>query len=204
MQQREMRRMDGMTDSPERAAFERALDEMLTIAPRLKAAEAKRWHALAGKEAARLATARADVLRLWDAHRAAPARETAHATLDRFASLKDNWDSYGALAPTQLAINSAHRLLGATMHEPAVVPTSEGGVQVEWHCNGTEIELRIRPDGSADEWGEFAPASSVAAAPTPGEEPPPSRESIGQCVACGKLLYSFADIHTCHPTGEPQ
>ena len=33
---------------------------------------------------------------------------------------------------------------------PSVVPTYEGGLQVEWHRNGVDLEIEISPDGNAE------------------------------------------------------
>lgn len=51
-----------------------------------------------------------------------------------------DWDSYGALPPTQEARNTLDALW--------VVPMNNGGVQIELHVGGKDIELEINPDGS--------------------------------------------------------
>lgn len=69
--------------------------------------------------------------------------------LQQLIQLGDNWDSYGGQPPRDQAITTALNLLaGVLRHEsipPAIVPTSEGGVQLEWHRSGSELEIRVRP-----------------------------------------------------------
>jgi len=35
---------------------------------------------------------------------------------------------------------------------PAMVPMSNGGVQLEWHYGGWDIELYVEPDGETSIW----------------------------------------------------
>ncbi len=52
--------------------------------------------------------------------------------------LKENWDSYGASPISEAAI----RCLG----QFAVVPSSDGGIQLEYHGN-CDVEIDISPGG---------------------------------------------------------
>lgn len=77
-----------------------------------------------------------------------------YSMLDRFqhlSRLSDNWDSYGGHPTTDLAIFTAlsliARLLTDASTPPTIVPTSEGGVQLEWHRGGDELEIRVTPTG---------------------------------------------------------
>lgn len=78
-----------------------------------------------------------------------PTVENLLATLE----LEPNWDSYGGPPVEKKSIEGAISLLLATMNEdsppPAVVPTSAGGVQLEWHQGGVDLEIEVRPTGSA-------------------------------------------------------
>ena len=65
-------------------------------------------------------------------------------TLDNLRKLKTNWDDQGAVAPTEEAIELAELIINT---EPVVVPRHNGGVQIEWHCEGADIEVYITPDG---------------------------------------------------------
>jgi len=57
------------------------------------------------------------------------------------------WDSYGARAPDPSCVLAAWQLLAAVMRDdipaPAVVPTVRGGVQLEWHRNGADLEIEV-------------------------------------------------------------
>lgn len=66
-------------------------------------------------------------------------------------SLPENWDSYGAHSINPAAVTFALQLLSETMRTdtpaPAVVPTSRGGVQLEWHTRGIDLEIEIQSPG---------------------------------------------------------
>jgi hypothetical protein len=83
-----------------------------------------------------------------------------HATvisLAKLLSLPDGWDSYGARTIERTAINWAVHVLEASAANdtpaPTVVPTSSGGVQLEWHDHGVDIELELLPSGA--QWLSF-------------------------------------------------
>ena len=59
-------------------------------------------------------------------------------------NLKANWDSYGAVPIDERAIQKAYeiwRLLPGRAFQ--VVPTSDGGVQLEEHRDGFDIEITV-------------------------------------------------------------
>jgi hypothetical protein len=60
-------------------------------------------------------------------------------------TLLPNWDSYGAGAidPRLIhyAMNVINDLLGPTSPAPRVVPLSSGGLQLEWHRQGVDLEI---------------------------------------------------------------
>lgn len=69
-----------------------------------------------------------------------------------FLSLGDNWNGYGERPIHEGAIKKAVAVLNAVCREgpaPQVVPTSDGGVQIEWEANQYEIEIEIPPVGPA-------------------------------------------------------
>lgn len=73
------------------------------------------------------------------------------ATLDRLAKLLPDWDSYGAKAPDPTSIATARKLVRLLAGEWAIVPTSDGGVQLERHAEGFEAEITIPPgDGDTE------------------------------------------------------
>jgi hypothetical protein len=70
-------------------------------------------------------------------------KEVAHINLDHLRELEDNWDNDEAVAPTREAVDLAESILNT----PAkVFPRHNGGVQIEWHCEGADIEIYITPD----------------------------------------------------------
>lgn len=60
-------------------------------------------------------------------------------------TLPENWDSYGAAPIVPTIINEAlslmNGLLGPTSPAPRVVPLSSGGLQLEWHRKGMDLEI---------------------------------------------------------------
>ncbi len=76
-------------------------------------------------------------------------------TFTRFQTLLklgENWNGYGEKAVHENAVKRALNVLEAIGTEgpaPWVVPTFEGGLQLEWTGNDYEIEVDIPPEGSA-------------------------------------------------------
>lgn len=71
-------------------------------------------------------------------------------TAEAFADLLElpvGWNSYNANAVDPRAIELAGALLAGVMEEstppPTVVPTVRGGVQLEWHRNGLDLEIAV-------------------------------------------------------------
>ena len=67
------------------------------------------------------------------------------AKVDGFASLKENWDSYGGKPIDSKAIAHAKTLIVwlAELGQPefTVVPMSSGAIQFEWASLGLEVEV---------------------------------------------------------------
>jgi hypothetical protein len=63
-------------------------------------------------------------------------------------NLQENWDSYGGRPIDPQCAQVAVKLLLSIMDEdtprPAVVPTNRGGIQLEWHCNGIDLEVAVQ------------------------------------------------------------
>jgi len=60
----------------------------------------------------------------------------------RLLALKPNWDSYGAPRTSREAIS--------TIEHFATVPCSDGGIQLEIHRDGFDIEIVVGPDGTIE------------------------------------------------------
>lgn len=72
--------------------------------------------------------------------------------------LSDNWDSYGAVAIRPEYAASALRLLQSIMDSetaaPSVVPTNLGGIQIEWHASGIDLEIEVESTSRISVWYE--------------------------------------------------
>lgn len=68
--------------------------------------------------------------------------------LGRLLSMPQGWDSYGSRQVDPACVVSAIEIALTIMNDrtpsPAVVPTSLGGVQLEWHTRGIDLEIEIR------------------------------------------------------------
>jgi len=77
-------------------------------------------------------------------------RPTVQALIE-LLDLPENWDSYGARPISEETAFFALQLLDETMRAdtpaPVVVPTNCGGVQLEWHTHGIDLEIEIQSPG---------------------------------------------------------
>lgn len=76
------------------------------------------------------------------------------AELEALLDLEPNWDSYGAHPVRSSAFVQAIRLLAAVLatpvRRPSIVPTPEGGIQLEWHEPDADLEFEIHPAGGIE------------------------------------------------------
>ncbi len=67
--------------------------------------------------------------------------------IGQIGELEENWDSYGASPIDPRCAEAAINLLLSVLHsgtpKPFVVPTSRGGIQLEWHRAGVDLEVEI-------------------------------------------------------------
>jgi len=67
--------------------------------------------------------------------------------ISELTELDDNWDSYGALAPTKNScigsVQLAYELLKERTPIPDVFPVPNGNIQFEWSNFGLDIEIEI-------------------------------------------------------------
>lgn len=72
---------------------------------------------------------------------------SAKNRLEELGTLPPDWNSYGAKPVSALARTAAYGLLrqlaGPNTPKPALVPTSDGSVQIEWHTRGIDLEIRV-------------------------------------------------------------
>lgn len=66
-----------------------------------------------------------------------------HPRLNELAALQQGWDSYGAPPITEAALRAADTV--------TFVPTNDGGVQVEIHTNGQEVEVVFDKAGAIED-----------------------------------------------------
>ena len=63
------------------------------------------------------------------------------------ASLKDDWDSYGAkkISPqsVDLAIDLLQLIVQSDTPPPSLVPSPSGHIQAEWHTGGIDLEVEF-------------------------------------------------------------
>lgn len=69
---------------------------------------------------------------------------------DALLRLQANWDSYGALAPDPRCVAKANELYLRLPGAWDVVPSNDGGVQLEQHKDGFDIELLVSPSALAE------------------------------------------------------
>ena len=69
------------------------------------------------------------------------------ARISELGDLQENWDSYGARSVDPHCAVATVRLLLSLCDphkpKPAIVPTSRGGIQLEWHRAGADLEIEI-------------------------------------------------------------
>ena len=72
-------------------------------------------------------------------------------SLCEILALPANWDSYGARPIELKAAASALECLDRVMRRdtiaPTAVPTVLGGIQLEWHTRGINLEIEVSPQG---------------------------------------------------------
>lgn len=85
--------------------------------------------------------------------------------INTLLSLPPGWDTYGALAPSveaaKKAISILRSLARAGGRMPAIVPTSTGGIQLEWHNSGVDVEIEIEQNGAVSAFVETGSLSRV-------------------------------------------
>lgn len=105
-----------------------------------------------------------------------------HADLSSLRDLRKGWDSYDGEPITDAAIRTAEHVY--------FVPLSDGGIQIELHASGRDIEVEIAPDGSVGEICD-TPATTSTQRPCPHCDGTGHGEPLGDqsgyvpCATCG-------------------
>jgi len=75
--------------------------------------------------------------------------------LDAIQDLDDDWDTYGAKANDPLTLKAASKLLRVLPDRWWIVPTNTGGIQLERHADGLDIEMQIEraPENGGESHG---------------------------------------------------
>lgn len=72
--------------------------------------------------------------------------------LQVLAELHENWDSHGSSPITKESVSAALHFLEQHLpsgaKEPTIVPTSAGGLQLEWHRLAGDLEVNITSEGA--------------------------------------------------------
>lgn len=73
----------------------------------------------------------------------------AIAKLNALLTLPQNWNSYGSLPIEPATIRRAFQFMVQALPSqapaPAIVPTPSGGIQLEWHQDGIDLEIELLP-----------------------------------------------------------
>lgn len=80
------------------------------------------------------------------------AADRARDRISYLGTLPQDWNTYDSPPIAKLAIQAAHCLLEAGCIQgapvPQIVPTSDGGIQFEWHLTGRRLEIDIDEEGA--------------------------------------------------------
>lgn len=76
--------------------------------------------------------------------------------INALALLDEGWDGEQARPLTReaalAALNALLEVMWPDSPAPSVVPMYDGGLQLEWHAPGLDIELTSAPDGTRQVW----------------------------------------------------
>lgn len=83
---------------------------------------------------------------------------SVHRQLFSLLALEEGWDSYQAAKPSwetaMFTLRVLHEVMRPTLGVPGIVPTSEGGFQLEWHKGGCDLEINVSGVFQCDMWFE--------------------------------------------------
>jgi len=100
-------------------------------------------------------------------------RKSVEAVAD-LLSLPPGWNSYSAKPIDHGSAKRAIRLLAEFLEPntppPSVVPTVKGGIQLEWHTKGVDVEIYIESPDEVSFFAEEAGSVKSSDVPLPGHE----------------------------------
>lgn len=89
-----------------------------------------------------------------------PWRASTDDRLERLSRYERGWDGYASEPPKRTVIAFARSVLNSVMAPntpaPTIVPMGGGGLQLEWHTGGLDVELAIYRPREAELSVEFA------------------------------------------------
>ena len=82
-----------------------------------------------------------------------PWADAAERQLNELLALEPGWDGYRAREVAGAAVEATVEVLDRFMSEavefPDLFPLNDGGIQIEWHADGVDIEIEVSPEGDA-------------------------------------------------------
>lgn len=74
----------------------------------------------------------------------------------KYAKMQEGWDSYGAPSvgwdTCMFVLNVLNDVMSPRTPVPQVVPSSVGGIQLEWHVKDIDLELHIAAPYQCEVW----------------------------------------------------
>lgn len=88
---------------------------------------------------------------------------SAKEQLDAFMRLEPGWDQYQGKALNRPSRDMAEWFIEAHSYlgEPKCVPCPNGGVQLEWHNNGVDIEIYVFAPENCENLQETVPSQGT-------------------------------------------
>lgn len=83
-------------------------------------------------------------------------RKEVESRLEGYTQMQHGWDTYDAPPPRSeavfFALSIIHELESSRLIRPHIVPSSAGGIQLEWHTNDLDIELHVEAPYLSELW----------------------------------------------------
>ena len=93
-------------------------------------------------------------------------RDYLNEELNKLMALPAGWDGSSAAEVTIEAVSETLTVLASLVNEatvaPQFFPLTDGGIQVEWHVGGNDIEIEVNGAGSAHVFASRSTGETVA------------------------------------------